>query len=116
MNVGLCVYGLPDLFTSFFSDSVIKWVQIIVESDGKIGDVGTGMGRVEFSICKTIDEEPTQPSEQEGYEVNAYPDMVERNYSVSQKSDLTLFLSFSRVLERTQRNFKSSLTYTGHPV
>ena len=69
MNVGLCVYGLPDLFTSFFSDSVIKWVQIIVESDGKIGDVGTGMGRVEFSICKTIDEEPTQPSEQEGYEV-----------------------------------------------
>ena len=42
MNVGLCVYGLPDLFTSFFSDSVIKWVQIIVESDGKIGDVGTG--------------------------------------------------------------------------
>ena len=106
MNVGLCVYGLPDLFTSFFSDSVIKWVQIIVESDGEIGDVGTGMGRVEFSICKTIDEEPTQPSEQEGYEVNAYTDMAKRNYSVSQKSDLTLFLSFSWVLEDTkQRNF-----------
>ena len=80
MNVGLCVYGLPDLFTSFFSDSVIKWVQIIVESDGKIGDVGTGMGRVEFSICKTIDEEPTQPSEQEGYEVNAQTDVAKRNY------------------------------------
>ena len=76
-----CVFMACQTFSHLFSLtrslSGFKLLSI-VESDGKIGDVGTGMGRVEFSICKTIDEEPTQPSEQEGYEVNAYTDMAKR--------------------------------------
>ena len=52
LNVGLCAFGFPDLFTTFFSDSISNWVQTIVESDGETGVVGSGIGRVELSICK----------------------------------------------------------------
>ena len=46
---------MPDVFTTFFSDSVWTWVQTIVNSAGRSGEVGTGIGRVEFSTCTDID-------------------------------------------------------------
>ena len=46
---------MPDIFTTFFSDSVWTWVQTIVNSAGRSGEVGTGIGRVEFSTCTDID-------------------------------------------------------------
>ena len=75
MNVGFCVNLLPELFTSFFSDSITTWIRTIVDSDGdsaRAGAVGTGMGRVEFSICKEVEEPPTETTDHDGgYEVGA---------------------------------------------
>ena len=47
---------MPDVFTTFFSDSVWTWVETIVNADGRSGEIGTGIGRVEFSDCKDIDQ------------------------------------------------------------
>ena len=73
VNVGFCVNLLPELFTSFFANSITTWIRTIVESDGDsagAGAVGTGMGRVEFSICKEVEEPPTETTDHdEGYEV-----------------------------------------------
>ena len=58
INTGFCDtihMKMPDIFTTFFSDSVWTWVQTIVNSAGKSGEVGTGIGRVEFSTCTDID-------------------------------------------------------------
>ena len=46
---------MPDVFTTFFTDSVWTWVETIVNADGRSGEIGTGIGRVEFSTCKDID-------------------------------------------------------------
>ena len=76
VNVGFCVNLLPELFTSLFSDSITTWIRTIVESDGDsagAGAVGTGMGRVEFSICKEVEEPPTETTDHdEVYEVGAH--------------------------------------------
>ena len=58
INTGFCDTihkKMPDIFTTFFSDSVWTWVQTIVNSAGRSGEVGTGIGRVEFSTCTDID-------------------------------------------------------------
>ena len=68
LNVGLCAFGFPDLFTTFFSDSISNWVQTIVESDGETGVVGSGIGRVELSICKET-EKPKEENIKGGYQV-----------------------------------------------
>ena len=73
INVGLCIPNIPDLFTTFFDDSISKWVQTIVESNGvpgAVGLVGSGIGRVEFSICEEI-EKPVEEAVEGGYEVGA---------------------------------------------
>ena len=70
LNVGLCAFGFPDLFTTFFSDSISNWVQTIVESDGETGVVGSGIGRVELSICKET-EKPKEETIKGGYQVRA---------------------------------------------
>ena len=70
LNVGLCAFGFPDLFTTFFSDSISNWVQTVVESDGETGVVGSGVGRVELSICKEI-KKPTEETVKGGYQVRA---------------------------------------------
>ena len=66
----MCAFGFPDLFTTFFSDSISNWVQTIVESDGETGLVGSGVGRVELSICKEI-EKPKEETVKGGYQVRA---------------------------------------------
>lgn len=47
---------MPDIYTTFFSDSVWTWVQTVVTADGQFGEVGTGIGRVEFSNCRDTDD------------------------------------------------------------
>ena len=44
----------PGLYTSFFSDNIWSWVQTTVasQSDGLTGQLGTAVGRVEFSSCR----------------------------------------------------------------
>ena len=70
LNVGLCAPSFPDYFTSFLSDSISKWVQTVVDSDGVTGLVGSGIGRVEFSICEEI-EEPMEETVKDGYQVGS---------------------------------------------
>ena len=41
-----------------------------MESDGETGVVGSGVGRVELSICKEI-EKPTEETVKGGYQVRA---------------------------------------------
>ena len=66
----MCAFGFPDLFTTFFSDSISNWVQTVVESDGETGVVGSGIGRVELSICKET-EKPKKETIKGGYQVRA---------------------------------------------
>lgn len=44
----------PGIYTSFFSDNIWSWVQTTVasQSDGLTGQLGTAVGRVEFSSCR----------------------------------------------------------------
>merc|ERR1712155_206667 len=54
MNVGFCIDDMPELYTSFLSDSIWSWVDTIVSSDGMTGEPGTNAGRVDFSNCKDL--------------------------------------------------------------
>ena len=58
MNVGFCIDDMPELYTSFLSDSIWSWVDTIVSSDGMTGEPGTNAGRVDFSNCKDLNKEP----------------------------------------------------------
>ena len=58
MNVGFCIDDMPELFTSFLSDSIWSWVDTIVSSEGMTGEPGTNAGRVDFSTCKDLNKEP----------------------------------------------------------
>ena len=57
MNVGFCIDDMPELYTSFLSDSIWSWVDTIVSSDGMTGEPGTNAGRVDFSNCKDLNKE-----------------------------------------------------------
>ena len=57
MNVGFCIDDMPELYTSFLSDSIWSWVDTIVSSNGMTGEPGTNAGRVDFSNCKDLNKE-----------------------------------------------------------
>ena len=57
MNVGFCIDDMPELFTSFLSDSIWSWVDTIVSTDRMTGEPGTNTGRVDFSNCKDLKKE-----------------------------------------------------------
>ena len=52
IHTGDCRPRAPGIYTSFLSDNIWSWVQTYVASDGSTGQLGTAVGRVEFSSCK----------------------------------------------------------------
>ena len=52
---GSCIYHRPNFFTALVSDSIWSWVRTIVMADGMTGEIGTGVGRVDFSNCEEND-------------------------------------------------------------
>ena len=54
IHTGDCRPRAPGIYTSFLSDNIWSWVQTTVasQSDGLTGQLGTAVGRVEFSSCR----------------------------------------------------------------
>ena len=70
MNVGFCIDDMPELYTSFLSDSIWSWVDTIVSSDGMTGEPGTNAGRVDFSNCKDLLNKEPEVGDTGGYGVS----------------------------------------------
>ena len=69
-----------ELYTSLLSDSIWSWVQTIVSADGLTGELGTGVGRVEFGSCEDVEENMnTDGGNQNGQMVRfRFPDFLDK--------------------------------------
>ena len=88
-----------ELYTSLLSDSVWSWVQTIVSADGLNGELGTGVGRVEFGSCEDVEENMnTDGGNPSAQRVRfRFPDFLDKTSTLISAIDKQLFLWLSTV-------------------
>ena len=88
-----------ELYTSLLSDSIWSWVQTIVSADGLTGELGTGVGRVEFGSCEDVEENMnTDGGNPSAQRVRfRFPDFLDKTSTLISAIDKQLFLWLSTV-------------------
>ena len=88
-----------ELYTSLLSDSIWSWVQTIVSADGLTGELGTGVGRVEFGSCEDVEENMnTDGGNPSAQRVRfRFPDFLDKTSTLISAIDEHLFLWLSTV-------------------